>query len=380
MSHELRTPLNAILGFGQLLERQSPTPAQRKRIQHVINAGRHLLGLINEVLDISRIEAGRMQLSLEPVCVDEVIAETLDLMRPLVQERKITLTADVDLDSTVHVLADRQRFKQVLINLLTNAVKYTPIGGNVTVSCGGNGNEKLRIRVADTGPGISSEKLARLFTPFDRLGAEQSGVEGTGLGLALSQRLMEAMGGSIGVEGGSDSGSVFWVELPRAKSPLDQARPVKPKGRTPRRQNSEQKCTILYVEDNLSNLALIEQILEERPEIHLLTSMQGRVGLDLARKHSPDLIMLDLHLPDIPGWEVLAELKADPATAHIPVVVISADATPPQVKRLLKGGALHYLTKPLDVVEFFTVLDRLCFMRNGAQTQPASERILTEVN
>jgi len=186
MSHELRTPLNAILGFGQLLERQNPTPLQRNRIQHVINAGRHLLGLINEVLDISRIEAGRMQLSLEPVCVDEAIAETLDLMRPLANEREITLAADVDLDSTVHVLADRQRFKQVLINLLTNAVKYTPIGGNVTVSCAGNGNEKLRLRVADSGPGISSEKLARLFTPFDRLGAEQSGVEGTGLGLALS--------------------------------------------------------------------------------------------------------------------------------------------------------------------------------------------------
>ena len=380
MSHELRTPLNAILGFGQLLERQNPTAAQRNRIQHVINAGRHLLGLINEVLDISRIEAGRMQLSLEPVCVDEAIAETLDLMRPLANEREITLAADVDLDSTVHVLADRQRFKQVLINLLTNAVKYTPIGGNVTVSCAGNGNEKLRLRVADTGPGISSEKLARLFTPFDRLGAEQSGVEGTGLGLALSQRLMQAMGGLIGVESGLSGGSVFWVELPRAKSPIEQARPMKLKGGAPRRQSSDQKRTILYVEDNVSNLTLIEQILEERPEIHLLTSMQGRVGLDLARKHSPDLVLLDLHLPDIPGWQVLAELKADPATAHIPVVVISADATPPQVKRLLKGGAHHYLTKPLDVVEFFAVLDRVCFMRNGAQTERASERVLTEVN
>src|SRR5438105_744951 len=236
MSHELRTPLNAILGFGQLLERQNPTPRQRNRIQHVINAGRHLLGLINEVLDISRIEAGRIQLSIEPVCVSEVIEETLDLIRPLANERHIKLTADVEFDASVHVLADRQRFKQVLINLLTNGVKYTPMAGSVAVSCAANGSEKLQIRVSDTGPGISPDKLERLFTPFDRLGAEQSGIEGTGLGLALSQRLMQAMGGSIGVENAPSAGSVFWVELPRTNSPLEQIRLPKPKGRAPRRK------------------------------------------------------------------------------------------------------------------------------------------------
>jgi PAS domain S-box-containing protein len=366
MSHELRTPLNAILGFGQLLERQNPTPIQRTRVQHVINAGRHLLGLINEVLDISRIEVGRMQLSLEPVCVAEAIQETLDLMRPLAGERRIQLIADVDLDATVHVLADRQRFKQVLLNLLTNGVKYTPVSGTVTVSCAANGNDNLRIRVADTGPGIAKEKLVRLFTPFDRLGAEQSSVEGTGLGLALSQRLMQAMGGAIGVENSCSYGSTFWVELPRTKSPLEQTRPPKTKARRYHPRAEGKKRTLLYIEDNLSNLTLIEQILEERPEIELLSAMQGQVGLDLARQHSPDLILLDLHLPDLPGWKVLSQLKADETTSHIPVVVVSADATTPQIKRLMKAGAAAYLTKPLDVAEFFRVLDQTAAVTNGA--------------
>ena len=366
MSHELRTPLNAILGFGQLLERQNPTPTQRTRVQHVINAGRHLLGLINEVLDISRIEVGRMQLSLEPVCVAEAIQETLDLMRPLAGERRIQLIADVDLDATVHVLADRQRFKQVLLNLLTNGVKYTPVSGRVTVSCAANGSDKLRIRVADTGPGIAKEKLARLFTPFDRLGAELSNVEGTGLGLALSQRLIQAMGGAIGVENSCGYGSTFWVELPRTKSPLEQTRPPKERDRKHRRRVEGKKRTLLYIEDNLSNLTLIEQILEERSEIELLSAMQGQVGLDLARQHLPDLILLDLHLPDLPGWEVLSQLKAGETTSDIPVVVISADATTRQIKRLMKAGAVSYLTKPLDVVEFFRVLDQTAPATNGA--------------
>ncbi|HEV3243217.1 MAG TPA: PAS domain S-box protein [Chthoniobacterales bacterium] len=373
MSHELRTPLNAILGFGQLLERQNPTPTQRTRVQHVINAGRHLLGLINEVLDISRIEVGRMQLSLEPVCVAEAIQETLDLMRPLAGERRIQLIADVDLDATVHVLADRQRFKQVLLNLLTNGVKYTPVSGRVTVSCAANGSDKLRIRVADTGPGIAKEKLARLFTPFDRLGAELSNVEGTGLGLALSQRLIQAMGGAIGVENSCAYGSTFWVELPRTKSPLEQTRPPKERDRKHRRRVEGKKRTLLYIEDNLSNLTLIEQILEERSEIELLSAMQGQVGLDLARQHLPDLILLDLHLPDLPGWEVLSQLKTGETTSDIPVVVISADATTRQIKRLMKAGAVSYLTKPLDVVEFFRVLDQTAPATNGANKPPTPD-------
>ena len=372
MSHELRTPLNAILGFGQLLERQKPTEVQRKRVGYILSAGKHLLDLINEVLDISRIEAGRMQLSLEPVCVADALEETLDLMRPLATERSIQLSASADIDAGVHVLADRQRFKQVLVNLLNNAVKYTPFFGGVAVSYHVPGNEKVRVLVSDTGPGIPAEKLARLFTPFERLGAEQSAIEGTGLGLALSQRLMDAMGGSIGVESAVGKGSTFWIELPLAKSPLERF-PRDGAANGARQPSSEPASrSILYIEDNLSNLALIEQMLAERPGTALLTCMQGKVGLDLARQHTPDLILLDLHLPDLPGWDVLSQLKADSTTRHIPVVVISADATKRQMNRLMSAGAAHYLTKPLDVNKFFQVLDEINDIDSAEQSPAAA--------
>ena len=372
MSHELRTPLNAILGFGQLLERQKPTEVQRKRIGYILSAGKHLLDLINEVLDISRIEAGRMQFSLEPVCVADALEETLDLMRPLATERTIQLSASADIDAGVHVLADRQRFKQVLLNLLNNAVKYTPFFGEVTVSYQVTGNEKVRVLVSDTGPGIPAEKLALLFTPFERLGAEQSAIEGTGLGLALSQRLMQAMGGSIGVESDVGEGSTFWIELPLTKSPLERFPRDREANGVEQPSSEPANRSILYIEDNLSNLALIEQMLAERPGTALLTTMQGKVGLDLARQHSPDLILLDLHLPDLPGWDVLSQLKADATTRHIPVVVISADATRRQINRLMANGAAHYLTKPLDVNKFFRVLDETSGVDGAEQSAAAA--------
>ena len=254
------------------------------------------------------------------------------------------------------MLADRQRFKQVLLNLLTNAVKYTPRGGDVSVSFEGRDENTIRVAVADTGPGIPEEKVSRLFMPFERLGAEQSIVQGTGLGLALSKRLMQAMGGLIGLHTAVGQGSTFWLELPSAKSPLERiAR------RAPERAASTQiagERTILYVEDNLSNLTLIEQILAEQPQVRLITAMQGRLALDLARQHSPDLILLDLHLPDVPGWTILAQLKNDEATRHIPVVIISADATSQQVKQLMAAGARAYLTKPIEVTEFFRVIEQ----------------------
>jgi CheY-like chemotaxis protein len=281
----------------------------------------------------------------------------------------------------VFVLADRQRFKQVLLNLLANAVKYTPVSGTVSVSHKANGDENVRIVVHDTGPGIPNEKLERLFTPFERLGAEQSNVEGTGLGLALSQRLMQAMGGSIGVESTIGKGSIFWLELPRTKSPLQKLsfREINGDGRGACSKPANRK--ILYIEDNLSNLTLIEQMLEERPEIELLTAMQGKVGLDLARQHSPDLILLDVHLPDLDGREVISELKSSDTTRDIPVVVISADATTRQIDRLMTAGADTYLTKPLDVVDFFQVLDRTTAANNGKSSTTAarSNRRLTEV-
>ena len=356
MSHELRTPLNSILGFGQLLDRQSPTETQRPRIRYILSAGRHLLNLINEVLDISRIEAGTLQLSVEPVCIEEAIGEALDLMRPLAAERSISLSTDAALDQTTYVLADRQRLKQVLLNLLSNAVKYSAVEGRVTVSFSESGSRFTRLSVQDTGAGIPVDKLARLFTPFDRLGAEQSTVEGTGLGLALCQRLVQAMHGTIGVASTLGNGSTFWLDLPRAQSPL-KTLPATRAGSVPAEPANEEVRRILYIEDNFSNVTLVDQMLAERPTLELMTAMQGRVGLELARQHSPDLILLDLHLPDVPGWQVLAQLKADHLTREIPVVVISADATQPQIKRLLSGGARAYLTKPLDIPEFFRVID-----------------------
>lgn len=356
MSHELRTPLNSILGFGQLLDRQAPTETQRPRVRYILSAGRHLLNLINEVLDISRIEAGTLQLSVEPVCLEEAIGEAVDLMRPLAAERTITLTANCSLETTTYVLADRQRLKQIFLNLLSNAVKYTAVQGSVTVSFSKSGTDLTRISVRDTGAGIPVEKIARLFTPFDRLGAEQSAVEGTGLGLALCQRLVHAMHGSIGVNSTLGNGSTFWLDLPQSKSPLQTLADSR-SASTTELQIAEDSRRILYIEDNFSNVTLVDQMLAERPAIELMTAMQGRVGLELARQHTPDLILLDLHLPDIPGWQVLAQLKADQLTRGIPVVVISADATSPQIKRLLSAGARAYLTKPLDIPEFFRVID-----------------------
>ena len=356
MSHELRTPLNAILGFGQLLERQNPTVQQRARVEHITSAGRHLLNLINEVLDISRIEAGHLQLSVEPVAVADVLDETLALMRPLAEARQMKISVDSLLNKDLHVAADRQRLKQVLLNLLTNAVKYTAVGGGVAVVLDQSQSTNTRLVVTDTGAGISPEKLARLFTPFDRLGAEQSGVEGTGLGLALCRRLMHAMGGDIGVHSVVGKGSAFWIQLPTAGSPLK----TLPKNR-PSRLSEAGPGTgggkILYIEDNLSNLTLVEQMLAEQPDIELLSAMQGGLGLDLARQHLPDLILLDLHLPDLPGHKVLARLRQDELTRDIPVVVISADATARQIQRLMAAGARNYLTKPIDIREFFRVID-----------------------
>jgi len=355
MSHELRTPLNAILGFGQLLERQNPTKPQRARVEHIMSAGRHLLKLINEVLDLSRIEAGHLQLSVEPVAVAEVLEEALDLMRPLAAQRTMQLSVDALLDKDLHVLADRQRLKQVLLNLLTNAVKYTAVGGQISVSLQQSNLAKTRLVVTDTGAGIATEKLARLFTPFDRLGVEQSGVEGTGLGLALCQRLMHAMGGDIGVDSTVGKGSAFWIELPATDSPL-KALPNN-HAATLEQASGGDGGKILYIEDNLSNLTLVEQMLAEQPQLHLLTAMQGGLGLDLARQHRPDLILLDLHLPDLRGHEVLERLRNDAVTRDIPVVIISADATARQINQLKAAGARSYLTKPLDISEFFRVID-----------------------
>lgn len=360
MSHELRTPLNAILGFGQLLEQADLTPRQKRNAGLIVKGGRHLLELINEVLDISRIEAGHLQLSVEPVAVRRVVQEALDLVQPLAAARRILLrTEDGEASDgwSLHVLADLQRLKQVLLNLLSNAIKYNYEAGQVVVACERTGTQRLRLLVRDTGPGILPEKLDRLFIPFDRLDAEHTRVEGTGLGLSLSRRLAEAMGGTLGVESHVGAGSTFWVELPLTARQIVQPRLLQQS--TPQPEQDERACTILYLEDNLSNVEFIEQVLDTRPSVRLLSALQGRIGLALAREHHPDLILLDLHLPDMDGDVVLAEIQADPQLQTIPVVVLSADATPRQIQRLLAAGAHTYLTKPLDVQLFMRTLDEI---------------------
>jgi len=354
MSHELRTPMNAILGFAQLLEMDELNDEQRQGVDQILKGGRHLLELINEVLDIARIEAGRLSLSPEPVRVGEVVQETLQMVQTLADERGIRFENGIGAGSC-HVQADRQRLKQVLLNLLANAVKYNREGGLVRLSCGPAG-DRVRFEVSDTGPGISPAGLDKLFVPFERLGAEGSGVEGSGIGLSICQRLVKLMDGEIGVHSVEDHGSTFWVELPSAEDPVqafERSQPAAPvAGASPAASR-----TVLYIEDNLSNLKLIERIFARRPEIRLLSAMQGRRGLELAREQRPDLILLDLHLPDIPGDEVLHHLRAEHETRGIPVVMLSADATPRQVERLREAGAVEYLTKPLDVRRFLQVVE-----------------------
>lgn len=361
MSHELRTPLNAILGFAQLLEMDQLPPEQNDSVEQILKGGKHLLGLIDEVLDISRMEEGRLSVSLEPVELGQVVRECIGMVRPLAAQRNLALNVRLGDAWDVHILADRQRLKQVLVNLLANAVKYNNAGGRVTLAASVAAAGKIRIAVEDTGPGIPADKLERLFTPFDRLGAEQTEIEGTGLGLALSQRLVRLMGGTIGVESEYGQGTTFWVELPQVDSPIEELTNGAPhttfETPAPDTMNGKMKHKILYIEDNLSNLRLLQRILTHRPQIELVTAMQGQLGLDLARVHQPDLIYLDLHLPDISGHEVLDQLQSDPITRDIPVVVVSADATPRQVERLLATGARAYLTKPLDVRQFYSVLD-----------------------
>ena len=367
MSHELRTPLNAILGFGQLLEMEEQTPNNSESTGQILKAGRHLLELINEVLDISRIETGRMAMSLEPVSAAEVARETMDLVRSMAVQYGVTLRENGVFDSPISLVGDRRRVKQVLLNLLSNAIKYNRKGGQVTLwleqsvaqSSVQNETDVARVRlcVTDNGQGIAPENRERLWTPFDRLGAESSGIEGVGIGLALSHRLAQAMQGTLDFRGEAEGGSTFWLELPcvwpALTSPNSAASEILPSSAPA----VSTRQVALYIEDNLPNVQLVQGILARRPEVRLLTAFQGALGIELARQHCPDIILLDLHLPDINGDEVLRRLRADPQTRDIPVVMISADATPGQIDRMLAAGANDYLSKPFDIGHFLVVLD-----------------------
>jgi signal transduction histidine kinase/response regulator RpfG family c-di-GMP phosphodiesterase len=357
MSHELRTPLNSILGFAQLLGLAELAVQHQNHVQQILKGGYHLLELINEVLDLARIEAGRLSMSPEPVQIEDAVKEALDLVRPIANLRNITLSVDFSAYGDRYVQADRQRLKQVLLNLLSNAIKFNRSSGAVVLRCEEIQSQWLRIEVADTGSGIDQEGLKKIFVPFERLGADRNAVEGTGLGLALSKRMIEAMGGAIGVESTVGAGSRFHFELPLVEDPLTRKEVGESPAGPSRRHDGSHRGTVLYIEDNIANLRLMKEILAPYPEVRLLEAMQGKLGLELAHTHAPDWILLDVHLPDMPGEEVLHSLRRDPRTEKIPVTVLSADATPSQIHRLEAAGARDYLTKPLDVREMISLLE-----------------------
>jgi len=356
MSHELRTPLNAILGFTQLLEIDQPTPSQTESITHISRAGQHLLELINEVLDIARIETGRLTLAAELIELGAFAAEVASMHASFAERQKLSLKVVPTRDRPLYVSADRQRLKQVLMNLISNAVKYNRPEGTIVVACSNHG-EHHRVTVTDTGPGIPEEKLARLFVPFERLGAEASGVEGTGLGLALSQRIIAAQGGSLGVESRMGEGSSFWIEMPAEHTPALEDEPAPESPLRPVVEPEVVQRKVLYVEDQDLNLRLVERILHNRPGYQLITAMQGGLALELARENRPDVILLDLNLPDMSGDEILRRLKSDGELSYIPVIMVSADAMGDRVDELLNLGANGYLTKPYKLREFFRVID-----------------------
>jgi PAS domain S-box-containing protein len=362
VSHELRTPLTVIIGFAGLLEMENPRPDQEDSIAMVLKGGDQLLRMIDDLLEISRVESGREQLALRPVPVDEVIAECVALVALSAAQRRVAIHRDLGSVSGECVIGDAQPLLQVVLNLLTNAIKYNRDGGHVDISVRAVEGNRLRLSVRDSGPGIAAELLPRLFQPFDRLGAERTAVTGTGLGLALSKHLVEAMEGTIGVDTEAGEGASFWVELARASGeervPADaDAAPAAAAIASRVDQAPVTTKTALYVEDNLANLELVQRTLQHRPAVRLLPLMQGGLALDLAVQHRPDLILLDVHLPDINGDEVLRRLKGDDRTRHIPVIMLSADATPHQASRFRRAGAEAYLTKPIRVRELLGAID-----------------------
>ena len=359
MSHELRSPLNAILGFAQLMESAAPlpTPAQKASIGQILQAGWYLLELINEVLDLALIESGKLLLSLEPVSLTELLADCKAMIEPHALRSDIRLSFP-QADGLFVVMADRTRMKQVLVNLLSNAVKYNQRQGLVEVTCSAISAERTRISCRDTGVGLSSEQLAQLFQPFNRLGQEAGATEGTGIGLVVSKRLAELMGGQIGAESTVGVGSVFWIDLTSAGrlevvSGSPESRPIA------RSQvlTGERIRTLLCVEDNPANLMLVEGILERRPDIRLLTARDGGSGVEMARSCQPDVILMDINLPGISGIEALKILAANPLTAQIPVIALSANAMPRDIEKGLEAGFFRYLTKPIKVLQFMETLD-----------------------
>ncbi len=359
MSHELRSPLNAVLGFAQLINSDSPPPteSQKASVDQILHAGWYLLELINEILDLAQIESGKMALSVEPTSLAEVIAECQAMIEPQAQKRGIRMSFP-KFEEPRFVDADRTRLKQVLVNLLSNAIKYNRPNGTVQVDCSESSADQLRVRVRDTGQGLPPSMVMQLFQPFNRLGRENTGEEGTGIGLVTSKRLVELMGGAIGVESTVGQGSAFWFDLRRAGAPQFHSDAQRVLPSAPAAHDATAPLhTLLYVEDNPANLKLVEQLIARRPDMRLLTAIEGHQGVQLARAHQPEVILMDINLPGISGVEALMILRGDPTTAHIPVVALSANAMPRDIERGLQAGFFRYLTKPIRVDEFMDTLD-----------------------
>jgi signal transduction histidine kinase/CheY-like chemotaxis protein len=371
MSHELRTPLNAILGFAQILTSDSlpTTLAQKKEFaNHVLKSGRHLLTLINEILDLAKVESGTVTLSMEPVALDDMLAECRGMVEPMGHPRKIRMLFPENTGAVL--LADRTRLKQVLLNLLSNAVKYNREMGAVVFDCMVLGPNRVRLSVQDTGLGLRPEQLQELFQPFNRLGQENGTEEGTGIGLVVTRRLVELMGGTIGVTSSVGVGSVFWIELELTK-PVPSAMPsgtVLPMGR--KEATHDINHTLLYVEDNPANLKLVQEIIGFRPDLRLLSAPDAHLGIEMAKAHSPDLILMDINLPGMSGTDALGELRRDPRTSHIPVLALTANAMPRDVEKGINAGFFRYLTKPINIDEFNEAVDTTLAMLDAQRAGP----------
>ena len=350
MSHELRTPLNAILGFAQVLEMEQPSVEQQECIQEIVLAGNHLLELINELLDMSRIETGRLVVMLETTALEDIVQQALILVEPLVAQNQLSLINHCR--NGFQVATDKTRLRQILVNLLSNAAKYNRRGGSITLDCQPVADDRLRLSVTDTGMGISEERMPDLFVPFERLGAEHSGIDGTGIGLALAKQLMELLGGYIGVDSVPGQGSTFWIEIPLGQA----AEPDIGVQALPASDRQTDPSVVLYVEDNAANLRVVEAVFRRYPQMKLLSAMNGEKGLELARQFHPDVILLDINLPGMNGFDVLRELKQRPDTRDIPLIALSADAMPFDVERGLEAGFRRYLTKPVKIDELLQAL------------------------
>jgi len=362
MSHELRTPLNAVLGFTQLMQSEVPPPSatQIMSIDQILRAGWYLLRLINEILDLAMIESGKLSISLEAMSLTEVLQDCQAMIEPEAHNRGVDMQF-LDLDVPFYIFADRTRVKQVMINLLSNAIKYNRDGGNVVVQCLGIGDDRVRVNVKDTGTGLTEDQLTQLFQPFNRLGQESTAQEGTGIGLVVTKQLVELMDGVIGVESIANVGSTFWVEFSSCKIPVlnygigdSHGTDAAPQTDT---DSSPLHRTLLYVEDNPANLTLVEHLIARRSDLKLLTAINGHLGVQLARELKPDVILMDINLPGISGFEALRLLQEDDATANIPVIALSANAMPRDIEKGMSAGFFRYLTKPIRIIEFMSALD-----------------------